>query len=200
MERSEFLFVFVGGALFGAATVLMVAVDGHSQSPSSLPNNTSVQPNSNNTSTAVPDVSTEVSFEQLNNTYREIGFDTREGDRVLCTVSRLDEVQISRTSYVYRNTSCESWIDVNGSTTTVPVDAEFLFSDGSEFRVGFDFDEEYVVCSVSEETLKKTGEGSYVYRDAGCESVRGGLYEEWNDSEFENFDVHERGRGLLENR
>jgi len=175
VERSEFLFVFVLGTVFGAAIVLMVAMDAESQS------------------------STEVSFEQLNNTYREIGFDTREGDRVLCTVSRLDEVQISRTTYVYRNASCESWIDMNGSTTTVPVDAEFLFSGGSEFRVGFDFDEEYVVCSVSEERLKKTGEGSYIYRDAGCESVRGGLYEEWNDSEFENFNVHERGQELLEN-
>ena len=142
----------------------------------------------------------EVSFEQLNISHRGIAVDTRSGDRIDCSVSRFDEVQISRSSYVYRNASCSSWIQVNGSTVTAPVEADVLFNGGDSLSVGFDFPEEYVVCDVSEDMEEKTGEDTYVYKGAECGAYSGSLYTKWNDSEFENFNVHERGKELLENK
>jgi hypothetical protein len=131
--------------------------------------------------------------------YREIGLKTANGDKLECGASRLNEVQISRNNYVYRNSSCTSWISVNGSTATVPVNAEVLF-DADDLRIGFELDEEYVVCDVSEDMEKKTGDRSYVYNGADCTGYSGSLYEKWNDSEFENFNVHERGQELLQNQ
>jgi len=142
----------------------------------------------------------EVMFEQLNMSHRDIALHTETGDRLDCTVSRFDEVQISRSSYVYRNASCSSWIQVNGSTVTAPVEAEVLFNGDNELSVGFDFPEDYVVCDVSEGMEGKTGEDSYVYSGAECGAYSGSLYAKWNDTEFENFNVHDRGRELLENQ
>jgi len=143
--------------------------------------------------------STEVSFDQLNMSYRDIGLKTESGDRLECSVSRLNEVQISRNNYIYRNSSCESWISVNGSTVTVPVRADVLF-DSDDLRIGFGLGEQYVICDVSEDMEEKTGDRSYVYNGADCTGFSGGLYGKWNDPEFENFNVHERGQELLQNQ
>jgi hypothetical protein len=139
----------------------------------------------------------EVSFDQLNLSHRAIALDTGNGDRVDCTVSRVNEVQISGSSYVYRNASCESWIQVNGSTVSVPMDADFLINGTT---VGFDFGEEHVVCGLTNEMKSKVAEQSWIYEDAECEAFSGSLYTEWNDAGFGNFNVHERGQELFENR
>lgn len=142
-----------------------------------------------------------VSYEQVNNTFREIGVATGTGDVLECGVSRLDEVQISDSSYIYRNASCESSVQVNGSNVSMPVNGDVLFRAGNatSFSVGFDFRDEYVVCRVSEADEEKTGSDSYVYSPAECGSGTGSLYEKWNDSGFANFNVHERGREVLRN-
>ncbi|WP_313694223.1 hypothetical protein [Halorarum halobium] len=142
---------------------------------------------------------TQVSFDQLNLSYREIGMKTASGDRLRCTVSRLNEVQISENSYVYRNSTCTSWVTVNGSAVTAPVKGVVLF-DAEELRIGFDFEEEYVVCDVSAERQEKTGKGSYVYNGADCTGFSGSLYSKWDDPGFEDFNVHERGQELLQNQ
>jgi hypothetical protein len=142
---------------------------------------------------------TEVSFDQLNLSHRDIGLNTGSGDRLECGVSRFNEVQISENNYVYRNSSCTSWINVNGSTVTLPVKGDVLF-DADGIRIGFDVGDQYVVCDVSEEMEEKTGESSYVYSGAECEAFAGGLYGKWNDPEFENFNVYERGQELLKNQ
>jgi len=139
----------------------------------------------------------EVTFEQLNLSHRAIALDTGNGDRVDCTVSRFNEVQISGSSYVYRNASCESWIQVNGSTVWVPVDADFLINGTT---VGFDFGEEHVVCGLTDEMKSKIEEQKWSYGDAECGGFSGSLYRKWNDAEFENFNVHKRGQELLENQ
>jgi hypothetical protein len=146
-------------------------------------------------------VSDRVSYEQVNNTFREIGVTTGTGDSLECGVSRLDEVQISDSSYIYRNAGCNSFLGVNISNVLMPVSADVLFKADSQesFRVGFDFEDEYVVCGVSEEVESPTGEDSWVYSPADCGSGRGSLYEKWNDSEFANFNVHERGEEVLNN-
>ena len=174
-EKAHLILGVIIGAIFMALAVMTVYSDTVSNSGS------------------------EVFFEQLNMSHRDIALHTETGDRIDCTVSRFDEVQISRSSYVYRNASCSSWIQVNGSTVTVPVEADVLFNGGDNLSVGFDFPEKYVVCDVSEDMEEKTGEDSYVYNGAECDSYSGSLYEEWNDPEFENFNVHERGKELLEN-
>jgi hypothetical protein len=83
----------------------------------------------------------------------------------------------------------------------MPVTGDLLFRAGnaSSFSIGFDFGSEYVSCRVSEEDEKKTGEDSYVYSPADCGSGTGSLYSKWNDSEFANFNVHERGEEVLKN-
>ena len=172
MENSEFFSVFGFGALFGAGIVLMVVLTGGSQA--------------------------QVSFDELNVSYREIVVDTAGGDRLECGVSRFNEVQISESAYVYRNSTCEAFMQFDG-TVTAPVNGEVLF-DAEQLRIGFDFDEEYVVCDVSEEREEKTGESSYVYNDADCQGWSGSLYRKWNDPKFENFNVHERGQKLLRNQ
>lgn len=174
MELRDFLSAFGLGAFFGAAIVLMVVVSGEGSQA-------------------------QVSFDQLNVSYREIAVDTANGDRLECGVSRFNEVQISDSAYIYRNSTCESWMLMNGSTVTAPVKGEVLF-DGKELRIGFDFDEEYVVCDVSKGNMEIAGEGSYVYNGADCIGYSGSLYNQWNDPEFENFNVHEWGRELLENQ
>lgn len=139
----------------------------------------------------------EIAFEQLNLSHRVIALDTGKGDKMDCTVSRFNEVQISESSYVYRNASCESWIQVNGSTVSVPVNTDFLINGTT---VGYDLGEEHVVCGLTEEMKSKVGEQKWRYEGAECEGFSGSLYERWNDTEFENFNVHERGQELLENR
>jgi hypothetical protein len=79
------------------------------------------------------------------------------------------------------------------------VKAEVLF-DAGDLRVGFDLGEQYVVCDVSEDMEEKTGDSGYVYNGADCTGFSGSLYESWDDPEFENFNVHERGRELLKNQ
>jgi len=142
-----------------------------------------------------------VSYMQVNNTYREIGVTTGTGDSLECGVSRLDEVQISDSSYIYRNASCDSFLEVNGSNVSMPVTGDILFKSGNalSFSVGFDFDDGYVVCGVSEDMKNKIGEDSWVYDPADCGSGTGSLYEKWNDTEFANFNVHERGEEILNN-
>jgi hypothetical protein len=142
-----------------------------------------------------------VSYMQVNNTYREIGVTTGSGDVLECGVSRLDEVQISDSSYIYRNASCESSLQVDGGNVSMPVTGDLLFKAGnaSSFSIGLDFRDEYVVCSVFEESEEKTGSDSYMYSPADCGSGTGSLYSKWNDSEFANFNVHERGEEVLKN-
>lgn len=142
-----------------------------------------------------------ISYDQVNNTYREIGLITGTGDVLECGVSRLDEVQISDSSYIYRNASCESSLQVNSSNVSMPVTGDLLFRAGnaSSFSIGFDFGSEYMSCRVSEEDEEKTGSESWRYSPADCSSSIGSLYEKWNDTEFANFNVHERGEEVLKN-
>jgi hypothetical protein len=47
--------------------------------------------------------------------------------------------------------------------------------------------------------MDSTGSDSWVYNPADCGSGTASLYEKWNDTEFANFDVHERGEEVLKN-
>jgi hypothetical protein len=174
--------LFLTGMLVGALIMTIVAL-------AAIHSNSSAE------------VSDRVSFEQVNNTYREIGVNTSSGDRLSCTISRLDEVQISDMSYIYGNGSCVSTIQVNGSELDVPtekVDVLFRVND-SRFDLGFDLPESYVVCDIAEGDEQKAGPDKWIYVDAVCSYSSGSLYEKWNDSEFANFNVHERGEEVLKN-
>jgi len=177
VEESEFLIIFSLGALFGMFIVLMVAVGDQPQS------------------------SSEMSFEQLNNTYRDIGVNTSSNQGFSCSVSRLDEVQISRSTYIYRNASCTTTFEVGGSGVDVPTrEVDLLFrSNGSKYSIGFELPHRFVECGVSEDQERKSGDDSWVYGGAECSTSSGSLYEEWDDPEFKDFNVHDRGQELLQN-
>ena len=127
---------------------------------------------------------------------------------VSCDVSRRDEVQISRDTFLYNeSTSCSIQLPVEGNRSWSVEDVEgvdvFFQSRGSgEYRIGFDSSgSEFLACSLSGSDREKVSTGVFRYAGStGCSVSSGSLYQRWGNSSFEDIRIHDQGRDVVRNR
>jgi len=135
-------------------------------------------------------------------------YDHNRSMGVSCDVSRRDEVQISRDTFLYNeSTSCSFQLPVEGNGSWPVEDVEgvdvFFQSRGSgQYRIGFDSSgSSFLECSLSESDRERISDGVFRYAGStGCSVSSGSLYQEWGNSSFEDIRVHDQGRDVVGNR
>jgi hypothetical protein len=133
---------------------------------------------------------------------RQLAVDLPESEAsVDCSVSRRDEFQVSERVFLYNSTDCSTTFGVddgNISVNSSGVDVLFRATDlGDEFSVGYDFSDSALVCNISEADRVENSENQY---PVDCGRVEEDISSLWNNGSFSDFNVHDRGRELLENQ
>lgn len=177
MNDNELIVVFALGALFGAAIVLMVALHADSVEGPTL------------------------TFSEDGLYDRQLAVSLPEsGASVDCSFSRRNEFQIAESVFLYNETECSTTFSVgDGNVSVSSSGVDVLFRAGEldeEFSMGYDFTDNALVCNISEADRE---ENSWDQYPADCGVVDEDISESWNDANFTDFNVVERGQESLRN-
>ena len=120
------------------------------------------------------------------------------GASVDCSFSRRNEFQISKPVFLYNETDCSTTFTVddgNVSVNSSSVDVLFKFRNlGEDFSMGYDFNDNSLVCNISEADSVDDGGDQY---PVDCSVVDEDISESWNDANFTDFNVVERGQNAI---